>query len=322
MEDYTENIKSEEFEEILTKIPHWITRAGISVIFFIICILFTATLYIRYPEVVSAPVTVTSQNPPLAILAKFNTRISKYFVKEGDIVHKNSLLAVMESGAEYDDVLALKLAIDKLRPFADKPKSWLLNDIPNVSLSGELDKNYNLLRKYYSQYKSSKNDKLIPIIIFSIDEMIMALDAWEQKYLIRSPSDGKVHITDLSGSNGILSENSEICTISPGNPGGYIGRIYISPSEIQKIKIGQMARIQLFDYPEIYSSSFEGNVESVSFNKNNKNYLVCLKITNTGISEFKNDLQGNAEIITQDISLSERIFGRYLDLFKFSKAKK
>ncbi|HES59568.1 MAG TPA: HlyD family secretion protein, partial [Caldithrix sp.] len=58
-------IRSDEVQEILGFIPHWIIRGGISVIFFIIILLFIGSWYFKYPDVISSNIIITTQNPPV-----------------------------------------------------------------------------------------------------------------------------------------------------------------------------------------------------------------------------------------------------------------
>lgn len=51
-------LHSEEVEEIMSKIPSWIIRWGISVIAGVLVLLFVGSYYFRYPKYVSLPVEI------------------------------------------------------------------------------------------------------------------------------------------------------------------------------------------------------------------------------------------------------------------------
>lgn len=55
---------SEEAREILGKIPSWIVRWGVTVIFVIFAGILLGCYFIEYPDTVEAPVEITTLNPP------------------------------------------------------------------------------------------------------------------------------------------------------------------------------------------------------------------------------------------------------------------
>jgi len=88
-------IRSDEVQEILGYIPHWIIRTGISVIFVIIVLLFIGSWYFKYPDVISSSITVTTENPPAALIAKTSGKIETVLVKDKQVVAENQLVALI-----------------------------------------------------------------------------------------------------------------------------------------------------------------------------------------------------------------------------------
>ena len=68
--------------------------------------------FIKYPEFVPAPILITSQNPPEKMEARINSKIEKILIKDHQEVKENEILMVLESSANYKDVLKLKKLID------------------------------------------------------------------------------------------------------------------------------------------------------------------------------------------------------------------
>ena len=54
----TLDVRSEEVQEILGMIPHWIVRWGIALFFVIIFIFIAGSFFIKYPEIINAPVVL------------------------------------------------------------------------------------------------------------------------------------------------------------------------------------------------------------------------------------------------------------------------
>ena len=100
-------LRSEEVNEILTSTPKWVLRWGISVIFILIITAIGLSYFIRYPDVLTADVTLTTLNPPVKLVAKINGKLTYLLVKNKDVVKLNQTLAVIENTANYTDVLYL-----------------------------------------------------------------------------------------------------------------------------------------------------------------------------------------------------------------------
>ncbi|MGL6128178.1 HlyD family secretion protein [Chryseobacterium artocarpi] len=147
-EDVLDNIelRSESVQDILTQPPNWMIRWGNTVIFVIILLIFVMSYIIKYPEFVPAPIIVTSQNPPEKIEARIGTRIEKIFIKDHQEVKKNDVLMVMQSAANYKDVLELKKIVDSISP--NQLYSFPLAQASRFKL-GELQGEYNSFAKAF-----------------------------------------------------------------------------------------------------------------------------------------------------------------------------
>ncbi len=100
-------LRTEEVNEILTSTPKWIFRWGISVIFILIIIGVTLSYFIRYPDILTADITLTTLNPPITLVAKNNGKITHLLTKNNEIVTNKQPIAVIENTATYLDVLYL-----------------------------------------------------------------------------------------------------------------------------------------------------------------------------------------------------------------------
>ncbi|WP_295230150.1 HlyD family efflux transporter periplasmic adaptor subunit [uncultured Chryseobacterium sp.] len=146
--DILDNIelRSESVQDILTQPPHWMIRWGNTIILIILVMVLIMSYLIKYPEFVPAPVVVTSQNPPEKLEARTNSKIEKIFIKNHQQVRKNDILMVMQSTANYQDVLALKKIVDSLTP--DQLQSFPLHETSHFKL-GELQGDYNSFAKAF-----------------------------------------------------------------------------------------------------------------------------------------------------------------------------
>lgn len=102
--------------------------------------------FIKYPEFIPAPILVTSQNPPEKLEARTNSKIEKIFIKNGEIVKKNEVLMVLQSSANYKDILKLKTIVDSLSQ--NHIFSFPVNETSKYKL-GELQSDYNVFSKAF-----------------------------------------------------------------------------------------------------------------------------------------------------------------------------
>ncbi len=121
MHDNQENkpeLRSEEVEDILGRVPSWITRNGIIVLLLVVALIIFGSWVFRFPDVKDATITVTSIQPPAEIKARADGNIEELFVEDNARVEEGVVLAVIENPSDYEDVLALKNELKRIDPMA------------------------------------------------------------------------------------------------------------------------------------------------------------------------------------------------------------
>lgn len=141
-------LRSESVQDILSAPPHWMIRWGNTVIFIILIMILLMSYFIKYPEFIPAPIIVTSQNPPEKIEARTNSKIEKILIKNGQEVNKGQVLFVLQSSANYEDVLKFKSIIDSISP--SEISSFPINETSRYKL-GELQSDYNTFAKAFRE---------------------------------------------------------------------------------------------------------------------------------------------------------------------------
>ncbi|MDR6845670.1 HlyD family efflux transporter periplasmic adaptor subunit [Flavobacterium granuli] len=106
-------LRSEEVQEILTQIPNWMIRWGIVVVSGVIFMLLSMTWFIKYPDIVSAQIVITTNIPPEKVIAKTTGKIETILVENKSIVLENTPLAIIKNTANYHDVFLLKRLLDE-----------------------------------------------------------------------------------------------------------------------------------------------------------------------------------------------------------------
>ncbi len=101
-------LRSEEIEDILGKAPNSIIRNGITVILAVVFILLIGSWFFKYPDIIKAPVVITTQNMPATLVAKSTGKLAKLFITDNQMVEKGQVLALIENPADYEMLKLLK----------------------------------------------------------------------------------------------------------------------------------------------------------------------------------------------------------------------
>ena len=150
MEENLPEIYSEEVREILGNPPRGIVRWGISMIFIIIFLLLTASWFIKYPDIIKAEISITTDNIPASLVARTSGKITNLFVRDGQEVETNDLLAVIENPAKLEDVLLIDSLLSELSLQND---SSVYNFVKAEGLiSGDLLPAFTALQKACNDY--------------------------------------------------------------------------------------------------------------------------------------------------------------------------
>lgn len=147
--------KSEIARAVIGKMPPWLIRWGLSV-FFIFILLFMILLYIiRFPDTIESPVTLTSGNPSISLIAESDGKISLR-IADKQVAAKNDIIAVIENPARLEHVLLVK---DRIHKFKSSLISGIINlneQLPDSLTLGPLQYDYAEFIKLYKEYISYK----------------------------------------------------------------------------------------------------------------------------------------------------------------------
>ncbi len=100
-------LRSQDVQELLGKVPRWIVRWGTLIVFEVLFLLFVLAKLLSYPDIINSQILLTADVPPAAIKSYTDGIIKKILIEDQQIVEQNQLLAVIHSAADYEDVLWL-----------------------------------------------------------------------------------------------------------------------------------------------------------------------------------------------------------------------
>jgi multidrug efflux pump subunit AcrA (membrane-fusion protein) len=147
------------------------------------------------------------------------------------------------------------------------------------------------------------------------------LDDWKSKYLLIAPIDGKVAFAGFFQENQQIQINQIICFVNPENS-SYYAEIYIPQNNFGKIQNGQKVLLKLPSYPYQEYGAIEGMLDFISNIATDSGYAAKIILKNglkTNYSkqvQYRDGLVAGAEIITDDLKLSDRLLNSIKQFIK------
>ncbi len=142
------------------------------------------------------------------------------------------------------------------------------------------------------------------------------LSVWEQQYLIKTPITGKVTVFDIWNEHQNIEAGTTLFTVVPEDVDEIIGRVTLPIRNSGKVKLGQKVLIKLDNYPFEEWGSLEGEIAHISEvpqEGEQANYILYVQLNGLRTSfgkeiAFKQEMQGSAEIIIEELTIMQRIF--------------
>lgn len=106
-------LRSEEVQEVMGQVPAWIVRWGITLLFLVVVALLVGSCFFKYPDVITADMTLTGQHPATAVVTRAAGKIQELLVRDNRPVRQGDWLAVIENHADTDDAIYLDKALER-----------------------------------------------------------------------------------------------------------------------------------------------------------------------------------------------------------------
>lgn len=174
-------LRSEEVQEVMGHMPSWILRWGITLFFVIILTLLIGSFFFRYPDTITATMTLTSDNPAVQIIARANGRLTSLYIEDKQKVGSGDYLAVIENTAVTEDILQLR---NTLIPIVNEPDTALLlfNAERELKLGNAQSLYTNFLRSLYD-FKNYKVLNYYPQKINSLRKQIGKYEVYHRNLI-------------------------------------------------------------------------------------------------------------------------------------------
>ena len=147
-------LRSEEVQEILTKVPHWMIRWGNVLFLVLILLLLLISWFIKYPDTILSEAVLTTQIPPQKEYAQITGDIDAILVTDNQEVLRDQPLAIIENSANYKDVYYLKSIIDTIT--VNSQSFHFPTDSLPMLILGDIESQFALFENSYIQYRLNK----------------------------------------------------------------------------------------------------------------------------------------------------------------------
>lgn len=154
---YSEELISDEVQEVISYRPHWIIRKGNAFFLLILLLLLSLTWFIKYPDIVKGSARLVALNAPRLVSSKTEGKLMKLFVLNEQEVKEGRHLGYIESTAAYDEVMKLKEWIDTTINATKTNEYEILNNnpLPLFTDLGELQSGYQLFQNEFLQTRQT-----------------------------------------------------------------------------------------------------------------------------------------------------------------------
>lgn len=246
---------------------------------------------------------------------KYEKAYNEYLIRDRQVKVAQQLLAdKVESAKALQDATALRASMDRQMQdiraqISDKEISiaQIESQKTNISLTAD----------------ESQKNKFVDLQQH-INKMKSEVDVWKRRYLLRAPIDGSVSFTaKYRSEKTYITKDDVVMSIVPREGRRIIGKSFLPTSGLGKVKIGNEVIIRVDGYPYEEWGIVKGNLESKGQIPNeSRQYPITVELPNGLVTSYEKELrfdqqmQGQAEIISEDRRFIERVFHQFRALFK------
>lgn len=287
--DEADRIYSSEVREIISTRPAWMVRNGIALFFIIIALLFTGSFFIQYPDIIKAPVRIVGNNLPKQVLSKSEGKLVALFIKDNDQVQEGTLLGIIQSSADYKQILILDKWIETQLKNLTTSKNASTNalwsnvqTLPTLNTLGDIQKNYQELSQQVYQLRWSTPKGYFEQKKQTIAKELNSIQALNQN----AQSQKQLVEQDLQMQQNLLKINERL-----------VKEKVIAPLDLNKDKSAVIAKQQ--QLVQVDANTINQNSNAIAKQKElieiaksttdiQQNFITALLNAKTAITEWKN----------------------------------
>lgn len=218
-------------------------------------------------------------------------------------LYEQKVISLLEFNQIEADFFAKEFEIDNIN------SSIIRNNIEMNEIGGQIvEQTFGV--------NNQVNDSKVKLVE-QVNVLYAQILEWEKKYLIKSPSSGKISFLKIWKANQIATSGQELLKVVPEND-KIIVKGTVSSEGVGKIKTGQKAIIKVEAYPFEEFGTLDATISNVSLVPQDDKFYVEFILTNNLTTSYhkvislKQEMKASAEIITHKRNLLERLFDKVI----------
>jgi len=156
----------------------------------------------------------------------------------------------------------------------------------------------------------------------ALEELKNAIRTWQQIYALISPINGTLSYNNIWKANQNVATGDKVFSVVDGKSRHILAKIQVPVSGSGKVKIGQRVNIKLDGYPYLEYGFLTGTIVSIAAMPDSDIYTATVELSSRLVTSYhkrirmNGDLSGTAEIITDDLSMGERMLNPFRYILK------
>jgi HlyD family secretion protein len=158
------------------------------------------------------------------------------------------------------------------------------------------------------------------------EQFFSQLNSWEQTYLLQTPIAGTVSFTRFFQQHQNIGVGEILLTVVPDSVQRLIGKILLPQRGAGKVKVGQPVNLKFEHFPHMEYGMVRAKIQSISavpIQENGQSFFVVEVDFPNGLETnfgetltFTQNMEGSAEIITEDLRLLDRFINPIRSVLK------
>jgi len=145
-------LRSDEVQEIMSHVPNWMIRWGITLIFILISLGIFITWFIKYPDVITGSATLSTKVPTVKLFTKNSGEINALNCIDHKKVKKGEVIALIENSLNLPSKEYLEVLCNEIESSLEDNK-FNVNFEDEELIFGTIQADYQTLKTTYLDYK-------------------------------------------------------------------------------------------------------------------------------------------------------------------------
>lgn len=163
-------LRSDEVQEILSDLPNWVIRWGVTVLLGLLLLAVFISWFIRYPDVVSGEVLLTTEQAPTRLISQTNGYLQNLSVSNDRDVEQGELIAEIRSPIQKSSIDQLFASLTEQDPQA------MIAQLQSLQELGSVQNEVNALIQALVEYHNLTNNDYFENSLGHLSDQIVYTD--------------------------------------------------------------------------------------------------------------------------------------------------